>query len=78
MAKDKPKRIPGIEAPKDEAETYIIGLKKVSTGTANESARYVVVTGTLSNPIFDKTPDRFESACELMKRALLHLTQNVP
>lgn len=76
MAKDKPKRIPGIEAPKDEAETYIVGLKKVPGGSTD--VKYVVVTGTLSNPIYDKVPDRFESACELMKRALMHLTANVP
>jgi hypothetical protein len=75
MAPKPAKRIPGISEPKDESDVWIVGLRKIPNGT---EPRYVVVTGTIANPIFDKTPDRFESACELMKRALLHLTSNVP
>ncbi len=70
------RRTPGLIPAPDAEQTYIVGVKRSNPG--KHPAQYVVCTGTVEHPLYDKTPDRFESAAELMKRALHRMIENLP
>lgn len=60
-----------------EPETFIVGLRKIGPKDKIGQTRYAVVTGTLSNPIIDPTPEPLEFAAEMMKRGIHHLLDNL-
>ncbi len=62
-------RAPPIPA---EPESFIVGLRKMGP------KRYQVVTGTLSEPIFNTTEDPLEYACEALKLSVHKMLQIIP
>ncbi len=65
------------DTPKPKPEIFIVGFQKFPPREKLGQPLYAVVTGTVSNPVVEKTPEPLEFAAEMAKRAMLHLLDNL-